>query len=310
MTLAFLAAFAAAAGWLAPAALIRLRWLARTPRLAVAAWLLTVAGLFAAAVGIGVAATLPLISDVGGLREFVHRCPQWLAAIRSHPGPLTLAILGAALVACLAAAAVWSVLAQLRQLRVDARHHLELLIATGQSHRALAVVPDPRPAAWSLAADKGHVVLTSAAVSTLTADELTAVVAHETAHLHGRHHLLLAITRAAQLAVPCPLTRLAAVEVAQLLEMRADDVAAARTHPDTVAMALLRLTAVLPAGALGAGGGETAVRRLRRLVEPAPASRGRAGLAALSAVGAVVVPIAVTGAATATVLSLHFCPLP
>lgn len=310
MTVAFLVAFAAAIGWLSPSVLRRLRWLSRVPRLAAAAWLLAVAGMSAAAVGAGVAATIPLVRDVGGVREFVHRCPQWLTAIFAHPGPLAAAVLGTWAALWLLATAAWAVIGQMRQLRADARRHLELLIAAGQVRCAVAVVPDLRPAAWSLAADRGHVVVTSAAVNTLSPAELAAVIAHERAHLRGRHHLLLAVVRAARRAVPCPLTHAATGEIAQLLEMRADDVAAARCGRDSVATALLRLTAVLPAGALGAGGGDTAVRRLRRLLAPAPAPRTRAGLVAVTALSALVVPIVVTGAAAAAVVSLHFCPLP
>lgn len=310
MTTSLLAALALLAGWLSPRILGRFRWLARVPRVGVAVWLAAVAGMSAAVVGSGVAATIPLIRDVGGIQEFVHRCPQWVAAIVAHPGPLAAALIGTTAVLVLVMSAVCALTAQVRQLRADSRRHVELLIAIGQANAAIAVVPDSRPAAWSLAADKGHVVVTSAAVSALSSDELAAVVAHEEAHLRGRHHLLLTTIRAAGRALPCPLTRASAAAISEYLEMRADDVAAARRGRDTVANALLRLTAVLPAGALGAGGGETALRRLRRLLEPAPAPRARAGLLALSAATALVVPIVITGLAAATVVPLHFCPLP
>ena len=310
MTVALLALLAGVSAWLAPIGLIRLRWLARLPRVGVAIWMCVIAGMSAAAVGAGVAATVPLVRDVGGVHEFLHRCPQWFAAVLAHRRALALATVGAGVTVALLVSAVWALIRQVRQLRADAGQHLALLIAAGQAHQELAVVPDARPAAWSLAAGKGHVVVTSAAVGALNGEQLAAVIAHEYAHLRGRHHLLVALIRAAHRAIPCALTRTAVREVSELLEMRADDVAAARSGRAAVAEALVRLSAVAPAGALGAGGGEGALRRLRRLLDPPAPARARAGLMSVAAVSSVVVPVTITSLAAATVLSLHFCPLP
>lgn len=309
MTVALLLALAALTGWLAPAGLSRLPGLARLPRVAVAVWMAVIVGMSAAVVGASVAATLPLVHDVGGLQEFVHRCPQWLAAVLAHRSALLLAAVGAILTVTLLTSAAWSLTCQLRQLREDGRQHLGVLIAARQAQNKLAVVPDARPAAWSLAAGKGHVVVTSAAVDALTTEELAAVVAHEYAHLRGRHHLLVALIRAAQQALPCALTRTAALQVSELLEMRADDVAVARSGRAAVAGALLRLSAAAPAGTLGAGGGQTALRRMQRLIDPPSPPAARGAVAAAGALMVVVVPVTITTLAAATVVSLHFCPL-
>ena len=310
MTALLLLGFAVTFAWPAPLLVSRIRWLPRLPRLGVAVWMCMIAATSAAAVGAGVAATTPLIRDVGGLREFVHRCPQWLAALLGHPLPLALAVSGAVAVVGLVVAAACSLLVAFRQLRVDTRRHVALLTAAGQSGRAVVVVGDDRPAAWSLAGRHGRIVVTSAAMRVLSPEQLTAVVAHERAHLRGRHHLLVTLVRAAYKALPCPLTRSAVVEVQELLEMRADDVAAARAGRDTVATALLRLTTLRPGPALGAGGADTALRRLRRLWEVPQPPRTRGGLAAVVALAALAVPVAMTLAAVRTVISLHFCPLP
>lgn len=310
MTVLLLAGLTATFGWLVPPVLTRMRWITRTPRVGVTVWLCAVAAMSAAAVGAGFAATVPLLREIGGLQELIHRCPQWVAALGAHPSDLALAAAGATSSLVLLASAIWSVFVQVRRQRSDAWRYVGVLMAAGQAQHKVAVVPDPRPAAWSLAADNGHVVLTTAAVEILSTDELTAVVAHEHAHLRGRHHLLVALIRAARRAVPCPLTRRAVPEISELLEMRADDVAASATSTSAVASALFSLIGVAPAGALGAGGGDTAMRRLSRLLEPRSPARARGGLITLAALGSLALPITLTVLTTLTVLPLHFCPLP
>jgi Zn-dependent protease with chaperone function len=61
------------------------------------------------------------------------------------------------------------------------------------------------------------------------------VLAHERAHLVGRHHLLIAPTRGLATVLPrIDLFALGAIEMGRLVEMRADN-AAARAHGrDTV----------------------------------------------------------------------------
>jgi Zn-dependent protease with chaperone function len=99
------------------------------------------------------------------------------------------------------------------------------------------------------------IVITSAALAALDETQLGAVLCHERAHLAGRHHQLLAFTRALAAILPrIELFTTGAGEVARLLEMCADDTAA-RTHgAPTVLGALLALcgAASIPAGALGA----------------------------------------------------------
>jgi hypothetical protein len=85
------------------------------------------------------------------------------------------------------------------------------------------------------------------------------------AHLAGRHHLLLTIGSTLGRAVPWLLlfTRIGP-EVAGLLEMRADDIAARRHGRRTVAAAIAAMTRQpAPAGALGAAGPSALTRGLR-----------------------------------------------
>lgn len=103
-------------------------------------------------------------------------------------------------------------------------------------------------------------MITRAALTTLNDAQLGAVLAHERAHLHGRHHLLLALTGALAKILPGSRLFTDGAEIARLVEMCADDFAARRHGGDTVVDALVALTigtpkgAAAPAAALGAAG--------------------------------------------------------
>ncbi len=99
------------------------------------------------------------------------------------------------------------------------------------------------------------IVLTSGALAVLDPAQLTAVLAHERAHLAGRHHLLIALIRALAASFPAvpPFTQ-GHAEVARLAEMRADDAAARRSGRPALVAALLAMGtgAAVPAAALAA----------------------------------------------------------
>lgn len=100
---------------------------------------------------------------------------------------------------------------------------------------------------YCLAGRPGTIVITRSALAALTTAQMAAVLAHERAHLTGRHHNVLAIAGAlARILAPLPLFSLAYAEIARLTEMRADDVAARQHGRSTVVDALLALA--LPAG--------------------------------------------------------------
>ena len=101
------------------------------------------------------------------------------------------------------------------------------------------------------------------------------MLAHERAHLAGRHHLLIALTRGLAAAFPgVPLFTQGPAEVARLAEMCADDTAARRSSRPTLVTALLAMGtgAAVPAAALAAATCAVAAR-VQRLLEPAPPAR-------------------------------------
>ena len=149
-------------------------------------------------------------------------------------------------------------------------------------------------------------ILTTGAVRALDPGQLAAVLAHERAHLAGRHHRLLALARIGRGVLPfVPLMRDAEEQVARLVELHADDAATRTRDPRLLATALVVLAAAgSPAPALAAGSADS-VQRIHRLLGPAePLGRARRQLlrAAAAALALTPVLLALTPAAVALAL--------
>lgn len=148
---------------------------------------------------------------------------------------------------------------------------------------AVSLVADER--AWALAFSSRHggIALSTGAVERLDEEELTAVLAHEAAHLRQRHHLVsdLAASIATHLRW-VPFIREAAAALPSYLEIAADDRACRRAGTPALVRALLvlgeRTTPTGTAGPLLAAGPD----RIPHLVSPAPSGRGYLPAAAAS----------------------------
>lgn len=104
------------------------------------------------------------------------------------------------------------------------------------------VVDDPAPVAFALPKKRCGVVISQQLLSLLSEDELRGVLAHETAHLRQRHHLILLLVEG--LTRPLrwvPLIRAVADAVPHYLEIAADDAARQTTGTPALASALLKL---------------------------------------------------------------------
>lgn len=113
----------------------------------------------------------------------------------------------------------------------------------------LVYVPDPRPAAWCCPGRGRAVYLTEGAAALLSGEDLSALIAHESAHLERRHHrLVLAADIAGQLASRVGLLQGMQAQVRLLVELEADGVAVARHGRAAMMRALLAV-----AGHRGAG---------------------------------------------------------
>jgi Zn-dependent protease with chaperone function len=250
--LALCYALAVAVG--APRLLARLTARGASPRLGLAAWLTAMAS---AVAGAGAAVwflTGAAIAGWPGLAQAVCR-----SVAGQHCGPTVYRsaafelALAAAAVAAVAAAvtAAWRYGRNVQRAQQRTRAHGEAARITG---RALdgdtlnggaacgAIVVDAAAPAAYCVPRPATIVLTTAALEILEPGQLGAVLAHERAHLAGRHHLLTGLSRGLAAVFPAvPLFSRGTREVARLAEMAADDAAARRTGRVVLVAALLAM---------------------------------------------------------------------
>jgi hypothetical protein len=170
--------------------------------------------------------------------------------------------------------------------QTERRRH-RLLVRWAGAHvpelRAV-VLEQPGAAAFAVGGAQHTVVVTRGAVDLLSGAELSAVLAHEHAHLAARHHRWLTAAAVVAQALPLvPLLRDAPALVGGLLEMDADELAATHHEPRVIARALVAVAASSPRaggarGGVACGGGRRAVRpsgggvealaRVQRLLRP------------------------------------------
>lgn len=264
-------------------------WTERAPRLAIAVWKAACASVIASVLLAPLAAAIPASVVGHDLAALFEACAHLLVPHSSDLAGLAfktrLAVLLVALVLARLTYCAAAVLFRTRRERIG---HAEMLALLGRHDGKLGavVVEHAEPVAYCLPGRQGKAVITTGALRSLTPDQVAAVLAHEQAHLRGRHHLILAAAEALTRAFPgVPLFGQARSEVARLVELLADDVAA-RRHPRIhIASALVRLaTSRSPTFALGAGG-ETALTRVRRMLQPATPLAPRERLVGILAVG-------------------------
>lgn len=158
---------------------------------------------------------------------------------------------------------------RLRAARARHRELVDVLAAPESDGRAdgIRVLDHATPTAYCLPGRRSRVVLTQGALAALPDDELDAVLAHERAHLRGRHDLLIEYFTVLHHSVPNPVRSPEALrEVRLLVEALADRAAVRRSGPVTTARALLTLAqGQAPEAGLGAGGDGTTAARMRLL---------------------------------------------
>jgi Zn-dependent protease with chaperone function len=306
--LLFYAALLLGAG--APA-LARARWPGRAPRLAIAAWLaLTGSAVVSVALG-GLALVVPTMRVSASLAQLLAACVMALRAQYAHPGGAALAGAGAVLALAVTARVCWCTAGTLaRAVLARRRHRRRLRLVGRRDGRPGALVVDhAEPAAWCLPGTGGPVVVTTAAVDVLDQAQLTAVLAHERAHQRGRHHLLVSLAGSLAAAFPrVPAFRAGHEQVARLVELLADDAAAAASPRLTVAEALLALGAPAPAAALGAGGSGMAARIRRLIAAPAPLGRAATAAGLLTVTAVLAFPLVLLAGPAAAASGENHCP--
>lgn len=307
--LAYATVMATAGSW----ALARSDWPSRSPRWGVLAWQVLTASVVASVVLAAVAVSVPRIPLTTDLAELLRACGAALRAQYATPGGAAVSVVAAAAAAailgrvgyCLARCLASAARARRRQ-----RQALSL-VARRDDARGALVIEHPAALAYCLPGRHRAVVLTSGALELLDDEQLSAVLAHEHAHLRGRHHLVLAAAAAAEQAFPgVPVFRQARIQTTRLVEMLADDIATRRSDRLTLATALVELAdGSAPKAALGAGG-DAAIVRVRRLVAPAdPVGAPTMALLAVLTVGVLAAPALILAAPALAGVAADYCPL-
>ncbi|ASU82644.1 hypothetical protein CDO52_07465 [Nocardiopsis gilva YIM 90087] len=192
------------------------------------------------------AGLLLLVQVTGGvgLAALIELCVATVCAVFGSPAEPNLpALIALAVPAAALGRLGWYALTRgYRGWRWSARHRA-MLGTVGRRRRLQGtrvwLLPTDQTSAYCVGGPGARVVLTQGALDTLDADELAAVIAHERAHLRGRHHLLLGWLRTLDAAFPgVPLLRRAAPLAAELAEWAADDQAARGRDRRVVARAI------------------------------------------------------------------------
>lgn len=303
MTLAVvLFGYAVLVAALAPRMLNR-AWALRSPRLAIVLWQAAAASVLAGLVLAGISCvTAP------GL---VEACLAALTGSTGAAGVVTVAaglLVPGLLFGRLAVVAV----RHTRAGRADRRRHLELLGMLGRrdSHLGVTVIPGAEAAAYCVPGT-GAVVLSRGALDLLEPAELRAILAHERAHLTGRHHLLIAWASILAQAIPAaPVFRGILPATLKLVELLADDRAVRRGTRADLAAAIAAFTGgAAPTVGLAASGGQV-LARVHRLLDPPPPLPLAARLGGASAAASLLaVPVLLAVIPAAVAAGLAACPL-
>ena len=289
------------------------RWTRRSPRLALLAWHLLASNvvLSATLAGVALAAGLPHLEwDPSGWVQLcldsirdAYRSP--LGSVGSLLGLAWAAtILGRlAVVAVRTIATGWRSRARITGLTQLVGRQAEVPDVTVIEHQASSVFCVPGRG--------GRIVLTTAALNVLAPNEVTAVLAHERAHLRGRHHALVTWSRVLAAAFPwLRVFRDARTETAHLVELLADDRARRSVPASHLADALESLThTAAPTGVLAANSVGVAAR-LSRLAQPAPRMAPGATVAVAAGIAFTsALPLAVAVAPAAAAFMRGICPI-
>ncbi|MGH8971335.1 MAG: M56 family metallopeptidase, partial [Actinomycetes bacterium] len=244
MVAAAMLGWAVLLGLAAPAALRRAAWPARAPRLGLLLWQAASVSFIVALILGGLALAVPTTVVSGGLADLVTNCVMAIRDAYRTPAGAGAAGAGLVLAAGVTGRTGWCLCTGMYQAARRRRQHAQALTMVARRDPSLGalVVEHAAARAYCLPGRHATVVVTTGALTQLSASQLVAVLAHEHAHVRARHHLVVAAAAGLARAFPgVPLLRHAAVIVPALVEMAADDTAGRNTDRARVAAALAAL---------------------------------------------------------------------
>ncbi|MET7696413.1 M56 family metallopeptidase [Streptomyces sp. NPDC005485] len=233
-----------------------------------AAWALACAALVTA-VGWAGALALLAFTGVAQIPEVAEEGRWSVAALRAEDPVYLVVAAGSALM--LAVGVLSLGVAAVGQARHFVRARRECARLSQETE--LVVVDDEVPLAFALPGPAGRIVVSRGMLQCLSDREREALLAHERAHLRGRHHLFQSLWRLT--AALNPLLRPLAVAGGFVLERWADEEAAKSVGDRTVVAhavgrAALASAGASPPAALAATGGAVPQRVLALLAPPPP----------------------------------------
>ena len=286
--------------------MLRASWPRRSPAAAILLWqALGLAGGLAAVgalLAIGVSGQQARQGVAGGLASLARRLAYGQLVATGQPLAITCVRLAMLVAGFALFTALCGVLVMAFADAVAARRRqreLLALLAHGDPKVPGALVIDyPAAAAYCLPGIRSQIVVSAGTLDLLAPAELTAVLAHERAHLRARHDLVLIPFTSLRRALPKSAVIAQAYRtVALLVEMMADD-RALRVRgllARELATALLRFGTAgsggAPAGALAAAEGELTARVNRLLAPQPPLSRPAQATVMLAAAVLVALPL-------------------
>lgn len=219
-----LVALAIALAWPVPRLLARVTTVRRGPRAALVLWQSTAVAAVLAALFAAPAAVPWIVGTAPRLQD------NWLV--------VAVAALVTGIVTVRLLISGDRVGRNLRSVRRRHRELVDLLATEGDGHTR--VLEHPTPTAYCLPGVRRRVVLTQGTIDRLSPDELEAVMAHERAHLVGRHDLVMEFFTVVHQAVPRFVRSSTALhEVHLLIEVLADRAAVRRAGVVTTARAIV-----------------------------------------------------------------------
>ena len=289
-------------------------WTRQAPRVAIFTWqALTVSAVVTVMLA-GLTLLIPITALAGDLGAIVHACAMSIATAYGSsqflPGKLVGAVLAGAL-------PVWLLLCASRVLvagwRSRRRLHRSLSLMTRPGPGSGVVFLEaPTPAAFCVPGRTALTVVTRGALESLSPGELDGVLAHEAAHLRGRHNLAVALSAILAQAFPrVRLFQVATRETRQLIELLADDAALQRVDRVNLASAIVSLAEMRAPAAAMAMAEDGAVLRVARLLSPEPPLQPwRYRAAALGALTIVLAPLFIAGYPAVCAALSDLCNIP